>query len=216
MSASASPAKTRRRSARGEGEALRDELLDAAERQLLKAGSMEAVSIRSIVNEVGVSPPALYMHFEDKDDLFFAVCQRRFSDFGQVLLAAAEGLDDPVERLRAMGIAYVRYGVEHGEHYQIMFGPGSISGLPKERIGEDARDMLALTLLTSTVAEAIESGRFHPADVMLTSMTIWSAVHGVVMLQLEKGNSTGRIDFPDPDLLQENVCDVILRGLTAA
>ncbi len=55
----------RPRARRGEGEQLRDELLDAAEDLLIRHGAMDAVSIRAITREVGVTPPSLYLHFED-------------------------------------------------------------------------------------------------------------------------------------------------------
>ena len=72
---------TRPRSRRGEGDALRDEILDAAERLIVRAGDADAVSIRAIADAVGVSPPAIYLHFPDKDALVSAVCERRFEEF---------------------------------------------------------------------------------------------------------------------------------------
>lgn len=201
----------RRRSARGEGDALRDELLDAAEHQLMKAGSTDGVSIRAIVNEVGVSPPALYMHFEDKDTLFFAVCERRFADFGKVLERAMQPFDDPVEKLRAMGNAYVRYGMDNAEHYQIMF---STAGAAAEGLLTMADPgLLGFVLLIDTVTDAIDAGYFESDDAMMTAMTIWSAVHGVVMLHLSKASGPAGIDVPDVEAVQVNVCDVVLRGL---
>ncbi len=69
----------------GEGELLRDEILDAAEALLVRHGSMDAVPLRSVATAVGVSAPSIYLHFADKDDLFFAVCDRRFAHFDEVL-----------------------------------------------------------------------------------------------------------------------------------
>lgn len=174
---------------------------------------MEAVSIRAIVNEVGVSPPALYLHFEDKDDLFFAVCERRFADFDKVLEAAAEGIDDPVDRLRALGMAYARYGLDHAEQYQILFGPDAPGNTMKSSLDADSAGMKAMGLLIEAVTEAMESGRFRPGDVMLTAMTIWSAVHGLVMLYLYDPAGHAPVDMPAAELVQQNVCDVVLRGL---
>lgn len=210
----ADTATPRRRSPRGEGDQLREELLDAAEALLIRKGSMEAVSVRAIVNEVGVTPPSLYLHFEDKDELFFAVCERRFADFEGVLRAAAEGIEDPAERLRALGRAYVRYGVDRAEHYVILFGPGT-QDVVKERSLEDSPGMGALGLLVQTVEEAMAAGQLASDDPWLTSMTIWSAVHGAVMLHLSKDKLADQLQLPGPEVLGDHVCDVIMRGLAA-
>src|ERR671919_168101 len=71
----------RPRARKGKGAALRDEILDATERLLLKLGSAEAVSIRSVADAVGVTPPSIYRHFTDKTELIFEVSARHFAAF---------------------------------------------------------------------------------------------------------------------------------------
>ena len=70
------PARTRAR--RGEGERLREEILDVAEDLLVSTGDENAVSIRAIAQRVGVTPPSIYLHFADKESLLWAVCEREF------------------------------------------------------------------------------------------------------------------------------------------
>jgi AcrR family transcriptional regulator len=55
----------RRRARRGEGEKLREEILEAAERLLLQTGSEEMVQVRAVAEAVGVTPPSIYLHFAD-------------------------------------------------------------------------------------------------------------------------------------------------------
>lgn len=212
--ADADAATRRRRAPKGEGDQLRDELLDAAETLLLAKGSMEAVSVRAIADAVGVTPPSLYLHFDDKDDLFFAVCERRFADFASVLVAAIEGIEDPVDRLRALGRAYVRYGTERAEHYEIIFGPRS-EDVVGDRSLEGSAGMSALQLLVTTVQEAMDVGGLRPQDPWLVAMTVWSAVHGAVMLLLSKGTLQEQLSLPSADALAEHVCDTLMDGLAA-
>ena len=205
----------RRRSPRGEGNQLRDELLDAAEALLVEEGSMDAVSVRAIADAVGVSPPSLYLHFADKDELFFSVCERRFADFEAVLrVARDEAGRDPVDRLRAMGRAYVRYGVERAEHYEIILGPRA-QDVVGDRSLEDSAGMRAFAMLVETVEAAIAAGALRDEDPWMTSMTIWSAVHGAVMLLLSKDALADRFPLPAPEALGDHVCDTVMRGLAA-
>ena len=78
----------RRRAPRGSGEQLRDEILDATTELLLETGHAKAVSIRSVAQRVGVTPPSIYLHFADKDALLDAVCARYF-----------EKLDEEMQRV---------------------------------------------------------------------------------------------------------------------
>src|SRR5205823_3057114 len=105
------PAPRRRRAPRGQGELLREEIIDATERLLLETGDQDAVSIRAVAEAVGVTPPSIYLHFADKIDLIFAVCERHFARFDEIQEAAAAEFDDPVESLMARGRAYVRFGL---------------------------------------------------------------------------------------------------------
>lgn len=204
----------RRRSPRGEGDQLRDELLDAAEGLLIEKGSMDAVSVRAIADAVGVTPPSLYLHFEDKDDLFFGVCNRRFEDFEAVLRQAIDGIDDPVERLRALGMAYVRYGTERAEHYQIIFGPRA-HDVVGDRSLEGTAGMRALGLLVETVQAGIEAGALRDQDPWMASLTLWGAVHGAVMLLVSNGAVGDHVALPTAEELGQHVCDTIMAGLSA-
>ena len=65
----------RSRSKRGEGESLRGEILDAAEAILNETGSADKVSTRAVAQRVGCSSPSIYLHFPDRAQLIFAVCE---------------------------------------------------------------------------------------------------------------------------------------------
>jgi AcrR family transcriptional regulator len=106
---------------KGEGRQLRAEILAATEAMLLETGSVRAVSIRAVAEAVGVTPPSIYRHFADKNDLIFAVCARHFTALEDHIRRACEGIDDPVDALVALGRAYIEFGVANPEPYRIMF-----------------------------------------------------------------------------------------------
>jgi AcrR family transcriptional regulator len=110
----------RARSPRGQGEHLRDEILAAAERILIETNDQSALSIRAIAAAVGVTPPSIYLHFADRNDLVFAVCERQAEQLEQAMAEAAAAVDDPWERIRRRGYAYLRWGLDNPEHYRIL------------------------------------------------------------------------------------------------
>src|SRR3954467_1704141 len=97
----------------------RGRIMDAA-RDLFAREGYDAVSMRRIAEAIEYSPTAIYVHFRDKQDLMVQLCQ---SDFVALAIGVAElqKIADPVDRIRRMGHAYIRFGVEHPNHYRLMF-----------------------------------------------------------------------------------------------
>jgi AcrR family transcriptional regulator len=175
----------RTRARRGEGEKLREEILDATERLLVEAGSVKAVSIRDIAETVGCTPPSIYLHFEDKNALVFAVCERIFESLENVSRAARESVSDPVEAVRRCGRAYVRFGLEHPEQYRILFmsrGQDSISPLLLDRL----RRASGFNLVVDAAQRCVDGGMFPEDDAFFLACGLWSAVHGITSLMIAK------------------------------
>lgn len=203
---------TRTRARRGEGAKLRTEILDAAERLLVRKGSMDAVSVRGIASAVGVSPPSIYLHFNDKDELFYEVCARRFEEFADEMRGACEGVDDPVERLEKLGRAYVRYGLERPEHYDVLF---SQKVIPPDQVAspEDLPGMEALGLLVGAVADGVGSGVVRQVDPFLAAVGLWAQVHGLVMLLLSSARYGDHLPMPDAEVLIDHCLTTAMHGL---
>src|SRR4051812_23310226 len=86
---------------------LRQAILDAAGELFLEQG-YERFSMRQVAERIGYTATTLYRYFDNKDSLVFAVVDRGFEEFGAALVAAATSTDDPLERLRELGRAYIR------------------------------------------------------------------------------------------------------------
>lgn len=171
----------RTRAARGEGERLRDEVLDAAESLLVEAGSTLGVSMRQIADSVGVTPPALYRHFDDKEELFYEVCLRRFGEFHEHMLAAVKDVDGPADRLAALGRAYVEYGLRHARQYEVLFVDKTDITFDGRQDLEDLPGARAMQLLVDTIADGIEQGVFRDVDPWLCAVDLWAQTHGLVL-----------------------------------
>ena len=96
--AATAPIGRRPRLPKGEGRQLRAEILAATEQMLLETGSSREVSIRAVADAVGVTPPSIYRHFADKNELIFEVCARHFAALEDHIHRACDGLTDPVDR----------------------------------------------------------------------------------------------------------------------
>jgi AcrR family transcriptional regulator len=110
---------SRTRNPRGAGDRLRRDLVAAAA-QLMDDGGEGALTIRAVARGVGAAPQSVYLHFDDREQLRWAVLRERFGELAAALDAAVEGDMDPVERLRARCRAYCAYAAAHPRRYQAL------------------------------------------------------------------------------------------------
>ncbi|MFL6244736.1 MAG: TetR/AcrR family transcriptional regulator [Thermoanaerobaculia bacterium] len=193
-----------------EREEIRTRILDAA-RELFANEGVESVTMRRIADRIEYSPTAIYFHFRDKDALLAELCDCDFRAFAQEFIAIAQ-IADPVERLRAAGQAYVSFGLKNPSHYRLMFmtpKTTEASTLAKGNPEEDAYAFLKLI-----VVELMEKGRFRDdlTDIDLAAQVIWSAVHGLVSLEIAKCKDEW-VEWRPVEERANAVTDMIINGL---
>jgi AcrR family transcriptional regulator len=197
---------TRVRARRGEGEKLREEILAAVSDLLDETNDEAAVSIRAIAERVGVTPPSIYRHFTDKDEMLSAVCADVFTQLAEGIAKAVADARTPLDALAGAGRCYVDFGLQHPEHYRLVFMRPPFKGdevdhtdlrtaletgvIPESHplfsgnalAGSEA--FKALYDLVDAVLAAVPKRRRPDVFAMTTSM--WTAVHGITSLRISK------------------------------
>jgi AcrR family transcriptional regulator len=200
----------RSRSRRGQGEQLRDEILAAAERILIETNDQTSLSIRAIAAAVGVTPPSIYLHFADRNDLVFAVCERQASQLEQAMADAAENVADPWERIRRRGRAYLRWGLDNPEHYRILM-MSRPDQTPERLLDERLADTAGLAPAAEDLAAAINAGEVAATgDPMEMTKVLWMMIHGMVSLLISKPE----FPFGSVDEVYERLLDLAYQGLS--
>jgi AcrR family transcriptional regulator len=160
---------------------LRTKILDAARGLFLEQG-YEQTSIRNIADRIEYSPTTIYLHFKDKDDVFYALHQEGFATLRQSM-RPLEHVSDPFERLKALAKVYTSFAMENTELYDLMFTMPSpmkaLEGKEEWIEGDNAFNVLLLT-----VQECQSQGYFKGMETEVLSYTIWSMVHGICSLEI--------------------------------
>jgi AcrR family transcriptional regulator len=197
-----------------EREETRSRILDAA-RDLFADEGFEAVSMRRIADRIEYSATAIYHHFPDKESLFRELVVQDFLALAGALTGLS-AVDDPLERIRLMGLHYVRFAIEHPNHYRFMFmssSPVIALDAKQEQIkGDPSLD--AYAFLRATCAEAIERGvvRADITDADLLAQVCWSGVHGVAALSIDKCDDPW-IPMRDPGEIARALTATMVLGL---
>ncbi|HET6949817.1 MAG TPA: TetR/AcrR family transcriptional regulator [Acidimicrobiales bacterium] len=175
-------------------------------RSLIRAEGVDAVSLRRVARELGVTAPALYAYVRDYDSLLAEVAagelgamQRQFG---------AVGGADPISRLRRLGRTYVAHAREEPHLHRLTFRypPAAVSGGDGGGFGP-ATEAYAAAL--EPIEQAIAADLLAADDPVLVALTLWSAVHGVAEVLLMG------LGLPEAtaDALVVSVVDGILDGL---
>ena len=166
----------------------RKKILDTA-RDLFVAHGYDGVTLRGIAEAIEYAPGTIYGHFKDKDTLIQALCLADFEAFETSFPRAALPAD-PLEAIREIGTAYIRFALTHPNHYRLMFmtpRPVEPPAEALEKRGDPARDGYAL--LRQTVQRAIDADAFRDEfrDPDLLAQTLWAGVHGMASLEIAMG-----------------------------
>jgi AcrR family transcriptional regulator len=199
--------RARPRSRRGEGDRLRKEILDKTARLLAKTGDEEAVSIRAVASAVGVTPPSIYLHFADKDELIRAACEETFQLFDQFVEDRVATIQEPTAQLAERGRAYIDFGVRHPEHYRVLF-MGKAHGQHDDTVMEAS----GFTHLLDNVKGCIDAGAIALRDPVLVATGLWTLVHGITSLAVSVPGYPG----VGLEALVDHMLDAYARGLAGS
>jgi AcrR family transcriptional regulator len=173
---------------------------------LLETGSQDNVSIRAIAERCDITPPAIYLHFPDKDSLFLEVCSRRFRELDAYVEEASRNSSDPLDELRVRGVAYVNFGLDHPEAYRLLM-MGRREGHIDDPGMEAGRD--AFLHMVESVDRAVKAGVLGDADPYRASLVLWAGIHGLTSLVISFPN----FEWGDKPALVEHMLDVLIEGV---
>lgn len=199
----------RRRAPRGCGDHLREEILDATTDLLMETGHAKAVSIRAVAQRVGVTPPSIYLHFADKDALLDAVCARYFEALDEVMQQVVRDQPATIDRLRAQGLAYIRFARQNPELYRI-------ATMGEGRPGSDVEmtlDTSAFVHLRATIESLMEESVYPPGDATSVALELWTVAHGIAAFVVSRPYLPfGDVDDFADRVMRSACCGQIITG----
>ena len=166
-----------------EKEALRESILRSA-RELFVEKGIEQTTIRNIADAVQYSVGTVYKYFHDKDAILHALHTQGFQELGGQF-AVLHHVKDPMERLRAMGKAYIRFALEQPDMYDLMFSmKAPMDFLETMHRQEWNEGKATFGALRATVKECMDQGHFKGHQLEPLAFMIWSCVHGMCSLHI--------------------------------
>lgn len=185
---------------------LRQALIDVAVRVVARHG-IDALNLRQLAAQAGVTAGAPYHHFANRKALLSAIAEQGFLRFEADLTAESSmARPDPGARLEALGLAYVRFAIAHPGYFRVMFHGDSSSS------GATQAGLRVFQLLRDTVVDCQGNGLAPAGDPAPFVLTAWSAVHGLATLWVDAALP---FEGLNPDRLAPEVGHLLVRMLVA-
>ena len=165
-----------------EKEQLRSLILEAAREVFFEKG-YENTSIRNIADRIEYSPGTIYLYFKDKDAIFHELHKEGFRKLRNNKMLILQQIQDPFERLMVMGKNYLEFARENPDYYDLMFVNNSpMNALDDPECWQEGQ--AAFDILVATVQDCINHQHFQEHNAEDLAYTIWSALHGMVTINL--------------------------------
>jgi len=165
-------------------ENLKQDILLAA-KSLFQNKGYQKTTMRNIALEVGISATTIYLYYKDKANIMHALHQEGFKILSQQFLTLRY-VENPFERLKAMGRVYISFALENRDFYEIMF-------IMKEPLAhlqqEDTPDsdweegLASYEFLLDVVEECQQNGYFQGYNIKNLALMIWANMHGLCALK---------------------------------
>tara|TARA_R110000737_G_scaffold110568_1_gene143537 strand:- start:900 stop:1517 length:618 start_codon:yes stop_codon:yes gene_type:complete len=188
---------------------LRQALVDAA-LELIELKGPTGFTLSEAAKQAGVTPAAVYRHFEGREDLIAEAALQGYEIFADLMdYAYQSGQPSALAAFEATGRAYLAFARKHPGHYISMFESGISINRTPELAAAANRANGVLEKAAADLSQHIPADKRPPASMF--SAHIWAMSHGVV--ELFARNSPGRASpFPPEDLLESGI-GIYLRGL---
>jgi len=159
---------------------LREALLETAF-GVVDSHGVDAISMRGLAREAGVSSAAPFRHFADKQVLLDAVAEKAAAELERKLDEATAECGDALTQFRAMSVAYVRFAAEHPALFDLIHSTDSVSA----RFLGEVKDERRLKLI-ALIIEGQNAGLIPEADPELIALTSEALTHGLARMIVDR------------------------------
>jgi len=182
--------------------------LRAATAELITEKGPTGFSLREVARRAGVSHAAPAHHFGDSKGLLTSVAAEGFHTLVSAF-NALQDIADPIQRLTAMGKAYVRVALENPGHFGVMCSHELVDGDDEEFCEIAGR---AFEILVETVSEIAQ--KHNPnLNIEAAATWVWSGVHGLAVLLPGFDNLDEKAGTNNVDLLIDQFTDLNMNGI---
>ncbi len=140
--------------------------------------------MRKLARRVGVTAPALYRHFESREDVLLAVVSEAYKSLSQYLYPALGG-GEPMQRFALAAEAYLDFALENPRLYEMIYASLELMGFNERPPEIEAQSCAVGQFFHDRVRECMDAGYLVAGDTEQVSMMLWAHSHGLISIYLK-------------------------------
>jgi AcrR family transcriptional regulator len=167
---------------------LKSALLNAAKRLIVENG-IDALSLRSIATEVGVSHMAPYAHFKNKSELFKSVAADGFLNLSNTLQSIQINSNQPKDLVLLYGVAYIEFATSNPQLYKLMLSQTNpsqsnpVQSIEKKLISSNDKVLYEASRKTYLLLrDCFKLNESNERKINIQAQGAWAFVHGIASL----------------------------------
>lgn len=157
----------------------RQQILEVARKLVLRDGHA-SLSLREVARESGFSAPSLYEYFPNKQAIVDALAAQVAGRLFAALQRSLDGVRSERVALVALGTAYVAWARKYPQDFLLMF---TQLGSKRKSTAQAPTDTSPYSVVLGAATRAKSAGVVQAAPETV-AYAVWSAAHGMAMLQL--------------------------------
>jgi len=158
--------------------------------RVISAEGFDALTMRRLARSADMTAANLYNYYSNKNELYLAIQMRGFEQLFAEFAAVAAEPADPLDQLEAFVRAYVAFGRDNPETYDVMLGRNTpkyadyVGTSDEPAASAEKRAAMAVIELAESVLQTAADSRGIqlPHGARLLTMQVWATLHGVVSL----------------------------------
>jgi AcrR family transcriptional regulator len=159
----------------------RERLLRVASQIIRRGGGTQALTVRGLADEAGVTTRAIYSLFSGLPELIAVLC----AGSAEAMVRHHEAVpvtDDPISELLPLALAYRSAALEQADLYEMLYAPRMTDG----RTAADYPRQVQRTIgrVQDTIRRAILANQLRTVDDHDLFQGLWAIVHGLTSLEL--------------------------------
>lgn len=148
--------------------------------EVIGESGLDAVSLRALARDLGVSHAAPARHFASSDDLLRAIAVEGIGSMRDAVKAAvAKADDDPTARLAAVGTAHLDWALANPAHYRALRNP-EVTRKAEDEIFTILSEVVAI--VREAMVEAQKEGWHADSPLRIELFRFASAINGAAIL----------------------------------
>ena len=176
----------------------------------------DAIALRDMARQAGVSPMAVYRHFENQNALLQAVTVRILDTLAESMreqlakypTGSVDSILDTLQKLHAICYGYVMFSQREPKLFRTIWSKNVEHATALEL---EARDDEPYRLLSDNIDALVRQGYLREDDSMAAKLNLWSTAHGLAVLAIEGPLRTA--PAKQREKIVRNILDMTLRGI---